>query len=187
MNLTNPPLTRGLGKTASPNRRGLLLKEPTTRGLAQTATRAARESETTGEPLKVTQMVTAYTAGNLSSDSAATVIQTLTIHRKAGSLLDLNAAFDTLSFDNTGGFYSADIVFRREGASIASFTGRVPCYFPTAGSELFAGRFFVGFVDDDYVSGETDYDVTVRFRNSGSVAVDGTVNERYLRVLERKF
>lgn len=195
MNLTNPPIVRGLGKTGLLNRKGQVLGEPTTRGLAQTATRATREGPLPDRDLKITQMVVAFSATAATTVSADwTVVQEAVIHRRAGSLLDINFGFQTETLDETyggGPFFRVQADIRRDGTSLVAggLSSYIPAVFIGASSadELYSGRYLLGYVDTDYVSGEATYELAVRFLSGVGVnPFDAGVEDRYVRLLERR-
>lgn len=191
MNLTNPPLTRGLGKTGLLDRKGLVLGTPSTQGLAQTATREAREGPLPGRDLKITQMVVAFSSSSITSPSDYVVAQELVIHRRAGSLLDITWSFQPETLDESyggGPFFRVFTQIRRAGSSLQLYADYIPVVYrgSTSADDLYSGRFTFGFVDDDYVSGQTTYDITVKFVDAGLNEFEASVQERYLRVLERR-
>lgn len=193
MKLTNPPIIRGLGKTGSPNRRGLLLRQPTTQGLAQTATRLAREPEHTGEPLKVTQLVSA-TDDFFFIDAAETEAVSLTINRLAGSSLDINISVGVggvAGDDGAGPPFTVFFQVYRDADlfDTASFFLPVVNVTLTAADQIYQGAWFAGFVDSDYVTGVHEYSFTVLIQDSAAANVGGGAQngaDAYIRVLERR-
>ena len=191
MKLTNPSLIRGLGKTGSPNRRGLLTGAPTTQGLADTATPLVRDPGKGGQPLKVTQLVSVLSSGTISSDSAETTIQTLAIFRALGSELDINGYFEVVPFAGNLGWgptYTAIVKLKRDGTLLATFNLPIPNVDAagTAANNRYAGGFFVPWVDTDNVSGVMTYTMTVVVDSFSTTNIDVTVRNRYIRHLERR-
>ncbi len=188
MKLTNPSLTRGLGKTGSPNRRGLLTGAPTIRGLADTATPHVRDPGKGGQPLKVTQLVSVLSSGTISADGVETTIQTLAIIRALGSDLDINAFFEhdpiQLAFGENDPFDVA-VKIKRAGTTLFTASFQLPVT-TVGGAEFYSGTYFVPFVDADAVTGEATYTVTLKTNSLGGVGKDVTIRNRYIRLLERR-
>lgn len=198
MKLTNPPILRGLGRTASVNRRGLLLKEPTTQGLAQTATPAARDATDGGRTNKVTQLVSA-TDNSVLVDADETDLVSVSINRKGGSELDINASVVVPGIpgdEGAGPPYAAALSVYRDSTLLQILglgSGGVFLHAvdheAAAVDQVFAGVLFFGLVDDDYVSGVVTYKTTIELFDSVGASVGGgliLVNDAYLRVLERR-
>lgn len=198
MNLTNPPLTRGLGKTGSTNRKGLTTGEPTTKGLSQTATPAVRDPTDGGRTNKVTQLVSA-TDNFVLLNAAETNLVQLAINRKGGSDLDINASViipGIAGDEGAGPPYGATLNVYR-GVTLIGTLGlgsggvflNAVDHEAVAADQLFSNVLFFGLVDDDYVSGVVVYGTTITVRDSLGDPVGGGLNfvaDAYLRVLERR-
>lgn len=191
MKLTNPALTRGLGKTGSPNRRGLLTGAPTTRGLADTATPQLRDPGKGGQPLKVTQLASVLSSGTISADGVETTIQTLAIIRALGSELDMNGYFEVAPFAGNLGFgptYTAIVKLKRDATLLATFSLPIPNVDAAgvAANNRYAGGFFVPFVDTSNVGGAQTYTMTMEAQDGFDSGIDVTIRNRYIRLLERR-
>lgn len=85
MNLTNPPLTRGLGLTKSFDRRGKVPGTPTTRGLAETVSFDGREQAPLDRQIKEIGVRASATSSELGEVTASSLIRFRSVAAVSGA------------------------------------------------------------------------------------------------------